>query len=68
MSHFKKHIFICENIRDDALKKEYCAQKGSKKMRIQLKKLVAEVDPKKKYRVNSAGCLGKCKHGPVMVI
>lgn len=37
-------------------------------MRMQLKKVVAEHDPDKNFRVNSAGCLGKCKYGPVMVI
>ena len=66
--YFDKHIFFCTNARDNgqiscqdhgALEiMEYC------KTRVKL----AGFNADGKVRVNRAGCLGRCKSGPVAVV
>lgn len=63
MSQYEKHIFVCTSgaacpIDGDAI--------GVQKT---LKKLVAErPELKGRVRVNQAGCMNQCGHGPMMVI
>jgi len=68
MNRFKKHIFICENMRPADHPKGCCGLKGSAELRKILKAELAQAVPNNTYRVNSAGCLDACEHGPVMVI
>ncbi len=64
----EKHIFICENKRPDRASKASCADDGSMEIRAAMKRKLVKMGLNKKYRVNRAGCLGKCGLGPTMVI
>ena len=67
MSYYQQHIFLCINERDN---KDCCAKRGSKHLLGYLKTKIKQLNDKgeKKIRVSSAGCLGRCKLGPVLVI
>lgn len=64
----KKHLFFCLNEREDG--RQSCAGQGSKplwayaKERLQLLGLHSPNN----FRVNRAGCLGRCRQGPTVVI
>lgn len=68
MSHFDRHVFFCTNQRKggDAC----CNNHGAEAMRAYAKDSVKELGSavKGKVRVNSAGCLGRCDLGPVLVV
>ncbi|HID39505.1 MAG TPA: (2Fe-2S) ferredoxin domain-containing protein [Calditrichaeota bacterium] len=68
MSQYKKHVFICENIRDAASGRAFCGSHRTKEQRDKLKVMVKAAGIGKDIRINSAGCLGQCSKGPVMVI
>lgn len=60
MSQYERHVFVCEGKR--------CARAGSDDVREALKESVARAGLKKRVRVNRAGCLGQCGHGPMVVV
>jgi len=64
----KKHIFVCENHRDENDGRPSCGARGSKQIRARLKQKLVEKGMHKLYRVNRAGCLGQCEYGPNIVI
>ena len=68
MPYYQKHVFICENQKDPG--KQCCQDGDATAMRVYAKQRVKELDPKgiKKIRINKAGCLGRCKLGPVIVV
>lgn len=68
MSLYHKHVFICENIRDDTDERGSCGQKGSSNFRETLKNEIKQRGFNRKIRINKAGCLGSCKQGISMVI
>ncbi len=65
---YKKHIFICTNLRPPEHPKGSCGQKGSESLRDKFKKKIAELGLNHIVRVNSAGCLDACEHGISIVI
>jgi (2Fe-2S) ferredoxin len=68
MSLYKKHVFVCENTRDEADTRGSCSQKGSIRFREVLKDAISSKGLKPKIRINKAGCLGACNQGISMVI
>jgi (2Fe-2S) ferredoxin len=65
MSFYDKHIFFCTNQREPG--EGCCNDLGAQTMRDYAKdKVKAQGIPG--VRVNSAGCLGRCDLGPVIVI
>ncbi len=68
MTFPQKHIFICENKRPEGSAKPSCADQGGSELRNAFKQKLVELGLHKKYRINKAGCLGKCSLGPTMVI
>lgn len=68
MSKLKKHIFICENIRDESHSKQSCGRSGGVEIRNEFKKRLRDLGLSQTIRANSAGCLDACKHGPVAVV
>jgi (2Fe-2S) ferredoxin len=69
MSHFDKHVFFCENQR--AAGEDCCNNFNAKAARAYVKEKVNLLDistDQNKVRINSAGCLGRCDQGPVLVI
>ena len=68
MSYFKYHLFFCLNQRENG--DDCCAQHNAKALfehaKIRCKEL--GLAGSGKVRVNKAGCLDRCAHGPVMVV
>ena len=68
MSHYDKHIFFCLNERTDG--RECCAHRDAAALQAYCKdrvKVLGLSGPGK-VRVNKAGCLDRCEHGPVAVV
>lgn len=65
---YKKHIFICTNLRPPEHPKGSCGQKGSESLRNKFKKKIHELGLNDIVRVNSAGCLDACEYGISVVI
>ena len=62
---YEKHIFFCTNLRKDKDKilfGKYKSQELRNYMNKRVKKLAI-----KKVRVNSSGCMNRCKLGPIVV-
>lgn len=68
MFKYKKHVFVCENIREDESVKPSCARHGGSEILQEFKKRLNELGLSKTIRPNSAGCFGACKHGPVAIV
>lgn len=68
MSFYRHHLFFCTNRRTDG--RECCASKGSEALRDYAKKRIKELGlaGPGKVRVNLAGCLDRCRLGPVLVV
>lgn len=68
MKRYEKHVFVCENRREEGHPKGSCAGKGSEEITVALKKRISDLALNKDVRINSAGCLGACEHGAVIVV
>jgi len=66
MSHYDHHLFFCTNLREDG--SSCCGRQGAQKLRDYAKQQCKSIPKEKSIRVNSAGCLNRCDHGPVLVI
>lgn len=69
MSHYQKHVFFCENQRPAG--EDCCNNHGAKEARNYVKDKVKTLGistEKNNIRINSAGCLGRCEQGPVLVV
>ena len=68
MSYFSHHVFFCTNQRDDG--RQSCNQCDAKAARDYVKQRCKElgISGAGRVRINTAGCLDRCEHGPVMVI
>jgi (2Fe-2S) ferredoxin len=67
-SYYQYHVFFCTNQRKDG--KSCCQNHDAQAMRDYLKKRSKELGivGKGGVRANSAGCMDRCKEGPVIVI
>ena len=65
--YFARHVFVCGNRRPDGHPRGCCAEKGSEKLRDYMKARAKELGLKG-VRINAAGCLDRCEHGPSLVI
>lgn len=65
---FRHHLFFCCNQRDDG--RESCNDRGAIALRDYCKEQVKKkgLNGVGRARVNQAGCLDRCKLGPVMVV
>lgn len=68
MKRFDKHIFICENRREEGHPRGCCASKGGAEVKEVFKKKLKEYGLSSKVRANSAGCLDACEFGVTIVI
>jgi len=69
MSYYAQHVFFCTNQR--AAGETCCNNAGAKKMRDYVKDKVKALgisSDAKRIRINSAGCMGRCDDGPVLVV
>lgn len=69
MSHFKRHLFFCTNVRDDRTRPG-CGTFRAQELRDYAKAKVKQLglSGEGKVRINSSGCLDRCELGPVCVV
>ena len=67
-SYYRYHVFFCINQRDDG--SQCCQQHQAQQARDYVKQRVKALGTRipDKVRINTAGCLDRCAHGPVIVI
>lgn len=58
---FVRHAFVCVN-------EEACAPLGAVAVHKAMKDELRAAGLKEVHRVNKAGCLGQCGHGPIVVV
>lgn len=68
MSFYQKHVFICTNQREAG--EQCCNNVGGSTALAYVKDRIGALKKNGPgaIRVNKAGCLGRCDHGPVMVV
>jgi len=66
--YYQHHVFFCMNNRVDG--RESCAPRGAELAQKHAKKRCKELNLNGagKVRINQAGCLDRCEHGPVVVV
>ncbi len=68
MSYYKYHVFFCTNLRENGA---LCCQRfDAQAMRDHAKQRCKAlgIAGAGKVRINSAGCMDRCKEGPVLVV
>lgn len=68
MSFYRHHVFFCTNQRAEG--EPCCARFGSQALRDYMKQRLKDegLHGPGRVRVNTAGCLGRCELGPVLVV
>lgn len=68
MSYYKNHMFIYTNQKDNG--KQCCANKNAAAMLDYAKQQAAALGLSKesRFRISSAGCMGRCAQGPVLAV
>ncbi len=68
MSYYKHHVFFCTNLREDG--SACCERSNARAMRDYAKKRskALGIAGPGRIRINTAGCLNRCKEGPVLVV
>ena len=61
MGQYERHVFVCTSGKT-------CSQEGSEAVHAELKRRVKEAGLKGRVRVNHAGCMNQCGHGPMVVV
>ena len=61
MGQYKHHIFVCTSGKT-------CSKEGAEDVHEALKRSVKELGLKGTVRVNHAGCMNQCGHGPMVVV
>ena len=64
--HFKYHVFFCTNLRENG--DDCCANYNASYIRDYAKQSCKAKKLDENVRINNAGCLGRCEHGPVAVV
>ncbi|EDN69118.1 ferredoxin 2fe-2s protein [Beggiatoa sp. PS] len=67
-TYYRYHVFFCTNQRTEG--QRCCQNHNAQAMRDYLKKRTKELGiiGRDGVRANSAGCMDRCKDGPVMVV
>ena len=68
MPDFTHHVFVCGNAREEGHKRGSCDPKGKQTLRAAFKRELKRAGYTGLARINQAGCLDQCEHGPVVVI
>jgi (2Fe-2S) ferredoxin len=69
MSFYYRHVFFCVNQRPEG--QDCCANHHAQAARDYVKdkvKMLGFSTEQNRIRINSAGCLGRCEQGPVLVV
>ncbi|MDP5008088.1 MAG: NAD(P)H-dependent oxidoreductase subunit E [Glaciimonas sp.] len=67
---YTHHVFFCLNERPSDDPRGCCASKGAQAAQEHAKRCIKKLGlaGDGKVRINKAGCLERCEHGPVMVV
>lgn len=69
MTYYRRHVFVCENRREDG---EACCGRrpAAANATRTLRKILtaAQMHGRGKVRVNRAGCFNRCEEGPMLVV
>ena len=68
MTAFTHHVFVCGNQRSPGHRRGCCDPEGQDQLRNELKAAAKQRGLTPEVRVNKAGCLEQCEHGPAVVI
>jgi (2Fe-2S) ferredoxin len=68
MAPYKRHLFVCTNVRPPGSPRGCCAEKGSEELRFLFKKQLKARGLSEEIRANTAGCLDTCEAGPSVVV
>ncbi|HOW72046.1 MAG TPA: (2Fe-2S) ferredoxin domain-containing protein [Phycisphaerae bacterium] len=68
MPGFERHVFVCTNVRPDGHPRGSCAARQGEAVREALKQAISSRGLNRRVRINAAGCLDQCEHGPTLVI
>ena len=66
MGYYEKHVFFCVNRRENG--EDCCSNHDAAAMRTRAKEKIKSLGLDGRIRINSAGCLGRCGEGPVIVV
>lgn len=68
MGFYEQHVFVCCNQR--AAGEDCCNNHGAGELLAYMKDRVKALGlaGEGRVRINKAGCLGRCDHGPVLVV
>jgi (2Fe-2S) ferredoxin len=65
---FEHHVFVCHNVRPAGAPRPSCTAEGKSELHARLRQLVQKAGLAGRVRINKAGCLDQCEHGPVVVV
>lgn len=65
---FEHHVFVCTNVREPGSARPSCTHDGKGELQGLLKDAARVAGLGARVRVNKAGCLDQCEHGPVVVV
>jgi (2Fe-2S) ferredoxin len=65
---FEHHVFVCQNVRPEGAPRPSCTHDGKSDLLPQLQQFVKAAGLSTVIRVNKAGCLDQCEHGPTVVV
>jgi len=65
---FERHVFVCHNARPAGAPRVSCTCDGKNDLHAQLQQLTRAAGLGATVRINKAGCLDQCEHGPVVVV
>jgi len=68
LAPFERHIFVCLNVRPEGAPRPSCTSDGKGELLPELKKFAKAAGLEGTIRINKAGCLDQCEHGPVVVV
>lgn len=68
MPRFERHVFVCTNDRAAGHPRGCCRAKDAVAIREALKTACHQHGLDGKVRINQAGCLDQCEHGPTVVV
>jgi (2Fe-2S) ferredoxin len=68
MAKYERHIFVCTNERPPENARGSCTGRGSHAVRDAFKAEVKRAGLAGRVRVNTAGCMDQCEHGPTVVV
>lgn len=65
--YYRAHVFACTNQRPPGHERGCCADKNAERLRNYMKRRAKDMGLDG-VRINGAGCLDRCEHGPVIVV